>query len=723
MDERFRQVVEFAPNAMVMIDRAGTIQLVNAETERLFGYARAELLGQKVEILVPERFRTSHPSLRASFFASPAARAMGAGRDLFGLRKDGSEVPVEIGLNPIDTDEGTMVLTAIVDITARKRMEARFRQVVESAPNAMVMIDRAGTIQLVNAETERLFGYQRSELLGQKVEILVPERFRARHPGLRLSFFASPNARAMGAGRDLYGLKKDGSEVPVEIGLNPIDTNEGTMVLAAIVDITARKRMEARFRQVVESAPNAVVMIDRAGTIQLVNAETERLFGYKRDELLGQKVEMLVPERFRANHPGLRLFFFASPNTRAMGAGRDLYGLKRDGSEVPVEIGLNPIDTDDGMMVLATIVDITARKRSELQRNLLASIIQSSDDAIVSRTLDGLINSWNRGAEILFGYSAEEAIGHPVSMFDAPGHEGEMLDKTLRVSRGEFIEIFEIKRRQKDGSLLDVSCKLSPIHDDDGKIVGVSSLIRDITDRVRAKALIERQREELLSTNSELEQFAYIATHDLRAPLRAIQNLAGWIAEDIADIASDETRENLALLQGRCDRLDNLLTGLLDYSRTGRAKVQPEPIDPADLVADIIEYLSPPPNFTIECPKEMAPFMAAKVPLEHVLQNLITNAIKHHDRDEGRIAVSARDLGSHVEFCVEDDGPGIAPAFHERIFGIFQTLRPRDEVEGSGVGLAIVRKAVTANGGIIRVESAPPRRGARFIFSWEKSQP
>jgi PAS domain S-box-containing protein len=606
---------------------------------------------------------------------------------------------------------------------ARTRMEARFRQVVESAPNAMVMIDRGGNIQLVNAETERLFGYSRAELFGQKVEMLVPERFRVRHPGLRLSFFASPNARAMGAGRDLFGLKKDGSEVPVEIGLNPIDTDEGTLVLAAIVDITARKRMEARFRQVVESAPNAMVMIDRTGTIQLVNAETERLFGYTRAELLGQKVEMLVPDRFRASHPSLRLSFFASPNARAMGAGRDLYGLKKDGSEVPVEIGLNPIDTDEGTMVLAAIVDITTRARLELQRNLLASIIQSSDDAIVSRTLDGMISSWNRGAEILFGYSAEEVVGRPVGLFDAPGHEGEMLEKTLRVSHGEFIESFDIKRQRRDGSLLDVSCKLSPIYDDDGKIVGVSSVIRDITDRVRADALIEKQREELLNTNSELEQFAYAASHDLKAPLRAIQNLAEWIAEDIADTASEETQENLALLRGRCDRLDSLLTGLLDYSRIGRAKIQPELIEATDLVADIVEYLSPPPNFTVEGPQKMPAFMAAKVPLEHVLQNLISNAIKHHDRDKGKIVVSAKDLGTHIEFRVQDDGPGIDPAFHERVFGIFQTLRPRDEVEGSGIGLAIVRKAVMANDGVIRVESAPRQRGTSLIFTWKKSQP
>jgi PAS domain S-box-containing protein len=365
LEDRFRQVVESAPNAMVMIGATGLIEMVNAQTERMFGYDRSELLGQPIEMLVPERFRRNHPSLRSSFFADPKSRPMGAGRDLYGLRKDGSEFAVEIGLNPIETEEGGKVLSAIVDISGRKRLEERFRQVVESAPNAMVMIGPAGMIEMVNAQTERVFGYDRSELLGKPIEMLVPQRFRPNHPALRTAFFSSPLSRPMGAGRDLYGLKKDGSEFPVEIGLNPIETDEGTMVLSAIVDISARKRLEERFRQVVESAPNAMVMIGPGGMIEMVNAQAERVFGYQRAELLGQPIEMLVPERFRRQHPGLRTAFFTEPNSRPMGAGRDLYGLRKDGSEFAVEIGLNPIETDEGTMVLSAIVDISDRKQKE----------------------------------------------------------------------------------------------------------------------------------------------------------------------------------------------------------------------------------------------------------------------------------------------------------------------------------------------------------------------
>ena len=247
--ERFRQVVESAPNAMVMVNRDGVIEMVNAQVERVFGYARAELLGRPVDMLVPERFRDGHPGMRRSFFDDPRSRWLGAGRDLYALRKDGSEFPVEIGLNPIETDLGTMVLSAIVDISDRKRLEERFRQVVESAPNAMVMVNQDSVIEMVNAQAERVFGYARAELLGRPVDMLVPERFRDGHPGMRRSFFAEPRSRPMGAGRDLYALKKDGSEFPVEIGLNPIETDQGTMVLSAIVDISDRKQKEEHIIQ------------------------------------------------------------------------------------------------------------------------------------------------------------------------------------------------------------------------------------------------------------------------------------------------------------------------------------------------------------------------------------------------------------------------------------------------------------------------------------------
>ncbi len=241
--------MEHSLNAIVLVNQQGAIVSVNAQTEKIFGYARRQLIGQPVESLVPERFRQDHPRNRAAFFADPVVRPMGAGRDLYGRRSDGTEFPVEIGLSPVQTVDGPAVLASIVDITERKRAERRFRLAVESAPNANVMINREGRIVLVNLQTEQLFGYAREELLGQLVEILVPERFRERHPSYREAFLSMPSVRAMGAGRELFGRRKDGSEFPIEIGLNPIETGDETLVLSAIVDITARKEAEARVRK------------------------------------------------------------------------------------------------------------------------------------------------------------------------------------------------------------------------------------------------------------------------------------------------------------------------------------------------------------------------------------------------------------------------------------------------------------------------------------------
>src|ERR1051326_4042319 len=188
---------------------------------------------------------------------------------------------------------------------------------LEAAPCAMLMVDQRGRMKLVNAQTEQLFGYERSELLDQPIEMLVPERYRPTHPDHRKIFSDHPTTRAMGAGCDLFGLRKDGSEVPIEIGLNPLETAEGSFVLASIINIVERKRAEERFRLVVEAAPNSMIMVNDRGLISLVNAQTERLFGYTRSELLGHPVEMLVPAGYRASHPDLRNSFFQQPSTRA----------------------------------------------------------------------------------------------------------------------------------------------------------------------------------------------------------------------------------------------------------------------------------------------------------------------------------------------------------------------------------------------------------------------
>jgi PAS domain S-box-containing protein len=360
-----------------------------------------------------------------------------------------------------------------------------------------------------------------------------------------------------------------------------------------------RQRAAELFRLAVESAPNAMVMINHTGRIELVNSQTEVLFGYHRDELLGQSIEILVPERFRQQHPAERARFMEEPTVRAMGVGRDLYGLRKDGSEFPVEIGLNPIQTDEGLFVLSAIIDITERKRTE------------------------------------------ERLQHYVT--------------------------------------------------------------------------------ELERSNKELDAFAYVASHDLKAPLRAIDSLAQWIAEDAEDVLPADSRRHLQTLRQRVKRLEGLLDDLLDYSRAGQERAPSEVVDTGVLVAGIVELLAPPSAFTVTVAPHMPILRASKAPLEQIFRNLIGNAIKHHHRLDGRVEVTAHERRRMWEFVVADDGPGIPAAYHDRIFQMFQTLKPRDEVEGSGIGLAVVRKLITSRGGTITVESAEGQ-GARFCFTWPKQE-
>jgi len=242
-------------------------------------------------------------------------------------------------------------------------------------------------------------------------------------------------------------------------------------------------------------------------------------------------------------------------------------------------------------------------------------------------------------------------------------------------------------------------------------------LERAISDAERARAVTEE-------AYRELDQFAYVASHDLRAPLRGIANLAQWIQEDAGEGLSGESAEHLRLLQGRAHRMEALIDGILAYSRAGRMRDAPEPVDTGALVREVIELLAPPQGVTIEVPEHLPTLEAERVPLEQVFMNLLGNAVKfgRAERPDVTVRLGCRDLGDAVEFAVSDDGPGIAPEYHDRIFGMFQTLAPRDKVEGTGIGLSVVRKVVESRGGQVALDSVPGR-GATFRFTWPKTAP
>ena len=244
LEARFRGLLDAAPDAMLLVNQDGRIVMLNREAQRIFGYSREQMIGQLVEALVPDRFRASHPGRRREYDEDPRTRPMGASLDLSARRRDGTEFPAEISLSRVQLAEGNFTTVAIRDVSLRRRVEAKFRGLLEAAPDAIVIVDTTGHIVLLNAQAERMFGYERAELLGASVDILVPSRDRERHAAHRTGYTGNPRARSMGSDLDLQAVRKDGTTFPVEISLSPLETEDGTLISSAIRDVTGRKATE-----------------------------------------------------------------------------------------------------------------------------------------------------------------------------------------------------------------------------------------------------------------------------------------------------------------------------------------------------------------------------------------------------------------------------------------------------------------------------------------------
>jgi PAS domain S-box-containing protein len=739
MEGRYRGLLEAAPDAMVVVNQSGYIVLLNVQAERRFGYRRDELVGQTVKSIIPEGFAERLIADGTRTAAEALAQQIGTGLELNGRRKDGSEFPIEIMLSPLESSEGILVTAAIRDITVRKKaekhlaqMEGRYRGLLEAAPDAMVVVNPSGKIVLLNVQAERQFGYRRDELVGQKVKSIIPEGFAERLIADDTRTDAEALAQQIGTGLELNGRRKDGSEFPIEIMLSPLKSSEGILVTAAIRDITVRKeaekhlaQMEGRYRGLLEAAPDAMVVVNQSGDIVLLNVQAERQFGYRRDELVGQRVKSIIPEGFaeRLIADGTRTA--AEALAQQIGTGLELNGRRKDGSEFPIEIMLSPLQSAEGILVTAAIRDITERKQVEdvLRQNeerfrLIVSNVK--DYANIMLDTEGLIVSWNQGAERIKGYRAEEIIGQHFSRFytaedlrnGVPARELKQATETGRFEGEGW-------RMRKDGSRFLANIVITALRDEKGRLRGFGKITRDITERRQAEEALMKTMTELKRSNEELGQFAYVASHDLQEPLRMVASYTQLLAQRYKGQLDSDADEFIGYAVDGCDRMQRLIQDLLSYSRAGTNIGALREISGEKALEESLSNLQVTikESGAVVTHDSLPAIMTDDAQLVLLFQNLIGNAIKYHGTESPRVHVSATNNAGHEWiFSVRDNGLGIEPQYFKRIFILFQRLHGQKEFEGTGIGLAMCKKIVDRLGGRIWVESQP-HLGSTFFFA------
>jgi PAS domain S-box-containing protein len=484
-----------------------------------------------------------------------------------------------------------------------KESGAKFRGLLEAAPDAMIVVNERGEIVLVNLQAEKQFGYRRDELLGKMVNSIVPRGFAERLVADGLRSAEDALAQQIGTGIELTARRKDGSEFPIEIMLSPLRSTEGILVTAAIRNISVRKdaeahlvQMENKYRGLLEAAPDAMVVVNQAGEIVLLNLQAETQFGYRRDELLGQKMSNIVPAGFPERLVADSLRSAEDALAQQIGTGIELTARRKDGSKFPIEIMLSPLKSADGVLVTAAIRDITARKSSEAQ----------------------------------------------------------LLEKVKELNR----------------------------------------------------------------SNEELQQFAYIASHDLQEPLRMVASYTALLARRYKGRLDSDADDFIAFAVDGASRMQLLIRDLLAYSRVGSKGKELVDTSSAEALQQAIHNLrgAIEGSAALVTHDALPSVMADEMQLTQLFQNLVGNAIKYRRAGVPRVHITAvpNDANKWM-FSVQDNGLGIEPQFFEKIFGVFQRLHKREEFDGTGIGLAICKKIVERHGGTISVQSTFGE-GSTFYF-------
>ncbi len=498
-------------------------------------------------------------------------------------------------------------------------------------------------------------------------------------------------------------------------------------------EIAERKRAEDLFRLVVESAPNGMLMIDRKSSVVLVNSQIQKMFGYTKEELLGKPLDILIPERYRGQHPQHREEFFSDAKVRPMGAGRDLYALRKDGSEFPVEIGLNPVHTPDGTHVLASVIDITERKAAEEQlqqseERFRAMIENVKDYAIFMLDSGGRVVTWNKGAEAVTGYPGEQIIGKHFSCFYPIADQKvrlpeQILHAALTEGQHETTMTWQLRN---DGTKFCAHVVTTAVRNSKGGLIGFSTVTRDLTRRQLVIAELQRAKEEAEAANEVKSNFIANVSHEIRTPMTGIVGMTGLLADTEL---SPQQAEYCHIIRRSSEALLTVINEVLDFSKVESGKLELEIID-FDLRAATEEVMDLFAQQAEDKDIELVSFVDCEVAeklrgdpgrVRQVLSNLVGNAVKF--TKSGQVAVRVQLVGQTAEdiclrFEVTDSGIGIPRDKLGVLFGSFSQVDASisRKYGGTGLGLAICKRFIELMGGEIGVESEPDK-GSRFWFT------
>lgn len=766
-ERRTRQILETVNDAFISMDADGLVREWNDAARRTFGWTREEALGQRLaDLIIPEPLRERHTQGLARFLETGEGPLIGQRVEVPGLRKDGSEVPVEIAISPMEGPNGWTFNAFLHDVTERVHAEKE-RARRESLLAETQRLARIGSWDWDVTSDRITWSEELHRIFGTDPETFDPslEAYLKRLPPDDREKAEDVIGRSMGT-REPFAFEHrvvgpDGKTSWILSQGRPIADEKGDVarMVGTAQDITKRREADARertlaieqaaraeaetaeerVRTILESISDAFFAMDREWRLTYVNRATEELLGKPASQLVGH----LLMEAFPDTPDGA----FHSRYKEVLAAGRPAefeayHPVFDDWYEV------RAFPSEDGLSVY--LHDITDRKRAE--ERLKASearyrfLADSIPQQIWTSSPDGQLDYVNKVVVDFFGVDEAELLGqrwlervHPDDVDEAVARWGDSIasgdpyEVEFRLRDAEDVHRWHLARavaqRDRQGHVVKWFGTNTYVHDQKEaeqerdrameELERITHLLSSERTNLEAQAReLRRTARALKKSNEDLDRFAYIASHDLKAPLRGIANLSAWLAEDLGDHLDEDTEEYVRLLQGRVHRMEALIDGILQYSRAGRTQEDPEEVDVGELVRDILDLLDPPPHFRIEVAEWWPVIHSEPTPLRQVFLNLIGNAIKHADGEEPVVRVEISDEGEGwYEYSVADNGPGIAPEYHEKIFTIFQTLKPRDEVESTGIGLSVVKRIIDNHGGQVWVESREGE-GATFKFLW-----